>query len=188
MILLGVGLVAILGLLAAIGKSQIESATDNSDSEENQPPDMVSQTQPQDDPTGLGADMTEITTDPQTWPQGDKIWDICRAIAYAEGYNTPHAAFRNNNPGDISDGASTYGYEVADGSRVTKFPDAQTGWNWLYNKIKNHLDGKSTAYPQAMTISEFAHKYAGNWANWQKNVGFHLGVDPLTTSFKDYVG
>ena len=28
-----------------------------------------------------------ITNDPATWPQGDRIWNIARAIAYAEGAN-----------------------------------------------------------------------------------------------------
>jgi len=28
-----------------------------------------------------------ITNDAATWPTGDKIWDVCRAIAIAEGAN-----------------------------------------------------------------------------------------------------
>lgn len=129
-----------------------------------------------------------ITTDPQTWPAGDAVWDICRAIAIAEGYNTNGAAFKLNNPGDISDGGSQFGAEAHDGSNVTHFPDAATGWNWLYNKISNHLAGKSSTYPQTMTITQFAQKYAGNWQNWKNNVGRALDVDPDTTTFAQYVG
>lgn len=128
-----------------------------------------------------------ITTDSATWPSGDSVWDICRAIAVAEGYNTNGAAFKLNNPGDISDGASEFGSEFHDGSNITHFPDAATGWNWLYNKINNHINGKSHTYPVGLTILGFAKKYAGNWQHWANNVGRELGVDPNTTTFAEYV-
>lgn len=129
-----------------------------------------------------------ITTDPATWPAGDRIWDICRAIAKAEGYDIASSApFRLNNPGDLSDGASTYGSEFHSGSNITKFPDAMTGWTWLYNKIKNHVEGKSSVYPANWSISQFAAKYAANWQNWKNNVGRELGVNPDSVSFAEYV-
>jgi len=130
---------------------------------------------------------SNITTDPDTWPGGDRIWDICRAIGIAEGYNTNGAAFNLNNPGDISDGASTYGSEYHDGSNITHFPDAATGFNWLYQKIQNHINGKSASYPKSFTITQFAKVYAGNWQNWKNNVGQQLGVNPDQTTFADYV-
>jgi hypothetical protein len=138
------------------------------------------------DGMNMDAPLT-ITTDPATWPSGDKVWDCCRAIALAEGYNTNGAAFKLNNPGDISDGMSTFGSEYHDGSNITHFPDASTGWNWLYNKIRNHVFGKSSTYPANLTITQFAKKFAGNWQNWKNNVGRVLGVNPDATTFEQYV-
>lgn len=134
-----------------------------------------------------GAVGVAISTDPASWPAGDKIWDVCRAIATAEGYNTNGAAFKLNNPGDISDGSTTYGSEVHDGSSITHFPDAATGWNWLYQKISNHIAGKSSVYPASLTIAQFAQKYAASWQNWKTNVGNQLGVNPDSTTFAGYV-
>jgi hypothetical protein len=118
-----------------------------------------------------------IANDPDTWPGGDAIWDVARAIASAEGYGRSGVAPTNlHNPGDISDGADTYGYEEHSGSRVTHFPDDKTGWNWLYNKLKNIKEGKSSSYNNNMSWTDFAHKYAGNWQNWVNNVTRELGV------------
>jgi hypothetical protein len=134
--------------------------------------------------------ITQITTDPATWPSGDRIWDICRAIATAEGYDSNQAAFRNNNPGDISDGASEFGSEYVDGSNVTTFPDAPTGWNWLYTKISNHITGKSATYSANLTIAQVGQKWAAPGQpgiNWKNNVGRVLQVNPDTSTFTDYV-
>jgi hypothetical protein len=129
-----------------------------------------------------------ITTDPNTWPAGDRVWDICRAIALAEGFNVPSAApFLLNNPGDISDGSSTFGYEQHSGSKITKFPDAQTGWQWLYDKIKNHVTGRSSVYPRSLTVTQFSQKYAANWQPWKTIVGRQLNLNSDTQSFSDYV-
>src|ERR1039458_1699973 len=46
-----------------------------------------------------------ITNDPATWPTGDEFWNVCWAIAYAEGAQTAGSApDRYNNPGDLSHG------------------------------------------------------------------------------------
>jgi hypothetical protein len=128
-----------------------------------------------------------ITTDESTWPSGDAIWDICRAIAKAEGYDVAgKAPFRLNNPGDLSDGAHVYGVEFHDGSNITCFPDAATGWNWLYNKIHNHVTGKSTVYPASWTIDQVSRKYAGSWQNWQTIVSNELNVS-VSSTFAQYV-
>jgi len=93
-----------------------------------------------------------------TWPQGDRIWDIARAIARAEGYHIPGSVpARLCNPGDISDGANLYGYEEHSGSKITRFPDHETGWHW-----------------------------AANWSAWVSNVTKSLGVSPQS-SLADYV-
>jgi len=194
-----VGGVVAAVVLAIIGKTQADAASESATAPavgNDAVADMVSTAVPDDngtDPNIASTAVTEwrktgITTDPNTWPSGDAIWDICQAIAMAEGYNTNGAAFKLNNPGDISDGGSIYGSEHHDGSNITHFPDAATGWNWLYNKIKNHITGNSKVFPASWTITQFAQKYAANWQNWKRNVGNSLRVDPDSTSFADYVG
>lgn len=128
-------------------------------------------------------DPTDITS----WPSGDRIWDCCRAIAIAEGYNVFNSvSARLNNPGDLSDGREVYGSEFHDGSEVTKFPDAVTGWSWLYNKINNIVRGKSSVYNPDMSWNEIGTKWAGNAATWSANVANNLGVD-ADSSLNDYV-
>lgn len=123
-----------------------------------------------------------ITNDQSTWPTGDKIWTICRAIALAEGANISGSVpDRLNNPGDISDGSSTYGSQVQDGSHVTTFPDKKTGWQALYNKINNIANGKSCVYCADWTWQQFAEKYAGDSCVWANNVASALGVSSDTT-------
>jgi hypothetical protein len=123
-----------------------------------------------------------ITHEESTWPTGDRVWDVCRAIARAEGANIGGSnPDRLNNPGDLSDGALLYGFEPHSGSSVTAFPDKVTGWNWLYAKIKDVRDGRSHAYSPSMTWTEFAKKYAGNWQSWVANVTRSLGVSPDDT-------
>lgn len=148
--------------------------------------DVVAETNPCTN--GPCAGMTSgITNDPSTWPTGDRIWDICRAVAMAEGANISGSApDRANNPGDISDGYITYGGFFASGSNITQFPDKQTGWQWLYNKWSNIINGGSAVYKVTFTWSEIAIIYAGNSSAWLNNVTSALGVSPDTTP-KGYV-
>lgn len=127
-------------------------------------------------------------TDPATWPVGDKIWDCCRAIAFAEGYNVAGSnPAKLNNPGDISDGASVYGSEFHSGSNITKFPNANIGWQWLYTKLKNAATGRSSVYDASMSWREIGHIWAPpNAEVWATNVAGKLGVDP-DSSLGDYV-
>ena len=123
-----------------------------------------------------------ITNDRSTWPTGDRIWQIAQAIAIAEGYNLPTSnPFRLNNPGDISDGFMEFGGEPHSGSDVTRFPDAQTGWQWLYDKLSRIAQGKSAVYSPQMTWVQLAQKWAGNWQNWVGNVTTELNVQPNST-------
>lgn len=130
-----------------------------------------------------------ITSNPATWPGGNQIWNVCRAIAYAEGANVAGSApDRNNNPGDISDGSGIFGFDPAvTDSRVTQFPDKDTGWKWLYQKIENAATGKSAVYLPDMTWEQIAHKWAGNWQAWVNNVCQYLGVSPSST-LRQYIG
>lgn len=134
-----------------------------------------------------GSGGQEITNDPSTWPSGDRIWNICHAVAYAEGANIAGSVpDRNNNPGDISDWADTYGSTYSDGSDVTTFPDKWTGWEKLYNKWLNIINGNSSVYSPSMTWVEIAQHWAGDWSAWANNVSSHLGVNEQSP-VKDYV-
>jgi hypothetical protein len=124
--------------------------------------------------------------DTSQWPVGDKVWDVARAIAIAEGFGRPTAApTLLNNPGDISDGKNQFGSEHHSGSDITHFPNVATGWTWLYNKLNNIKEGKSHVYSNEMTWIEFAQKYAGDWSNWVVNVTNYLKVKP-TDKVGDY--
>src|SRR5258707_6736343 len=122
--------------------------------------------------------MSGITFDESTWPSGDRVWNVCRAIARAEGANVEgDNPDRLTNLGDISDDGITYGFEPHSGSSVTKFPDKETGWQWLYNKIQNaFVLGKSHVYSPSMTWTQLAQKWAANWRPWLDEVSGSLGV------------
>ena len=127
-----------------------------------------------------GVSAVIVPSDPDTWPGGDAIWDVARAIAFAEGYgpalNNPT---KLNNPGDISDGATQYGYEDHSGSKVTHFPDVETGWNWLYNKLYNIQNGQSKVYSNNMTWLQFAATYQKKPGDsWVNHVTSRLDVSP----------
>lgn len=132
-----------------------------------------------DDASGVTVNAGEQV--PSTWPgnSGDAIWQCCYAIAFAEGYNVAGSnPNRLNNPGDISDGASQFGSEQHSGSSVTHFPDAATGWQWLYDKISNIVSGNSGVYSPDDSWQAIAQKWAGDWSNWVRNVTTYLGVSP----------
>jgi hypothetical protein len=106
---------------------------------------------------------------------------VAQAVAVAEGYGQPDSnPWRLNNPGDISDGAKEFNQEAHSGSMVTHFPDAETGWQWLYDKLQRAAQGKSAIFLPSMTWTQFAQKWAGDWQNWVKNVTNDLGVDPAS--------
>lgn len=133
------------------------------------------------------------TINKTTWPSGDPIWDIARAIAQQEGFGISSSApTRNHNPGDISDGANTYGYDHSvTSSRVTTFPDDTTGWQWLYDKLSKIYAGNSSAYDPSVPWSGWCGPDAqtGPWAadpNWGDGVASNLGVDS-STSMNDYL-
>lgn len=115
---------------------------------------------------------------PQTWPKGDKLWQLAMCIAIAEGYNLPNSVpARLCNPGDISDWAETFGDEEKDGSRVTHFPNQYSGWFYLRHKLMNIFSGKSKMFYPDMTFEQFAKQWAGDWQAWCDNVCRSLGSD-----------
>lgn len=129
-----------------------------------------------------------ITQDVSTWPGSDNIWNICAAIARAEGFNRGpgYVPYDLNNPGDLSDGARQYGSQPHSGSNVTTFPTAEIGWQWLYDKIQRIVTGKSSTYPKNAPWSSIAVTWAGNSGAWLANVTDYLGV-PASSTPADYV-
>lgn len=129
-----------------------------------------------------------ITNDVTTWPGDDKVWNICAAVALAEGYNrgTGTAPYDLNNPGDLSPGdeagqATAGAPQFHDGSSIICFAAAEGGWLALYRKFSNIVTGKSKVYPVTWTWREVAAKYAGDSTNWLANVTSYLGVDANST-------
>jgi hypothetical protein len=191
-----VAIVGVVGILVLAMKGNIDAGSIDTTVPVADVPDAVGQSVPSNSGGEYIADNASDfqpgvkvainPADQDTWPGGDAIWDVARAIAVAEGYGPA----QNNptklcNPGDISDGASQFGYEDHSGSKVTHFPDHETGWNWLYNKLANIQAGGSKVYSNNMSWTQFAHTYAGNWQAWCNNVTRELHVAP-TDRVGDY--
>lgn len=181
-----IAVVAVLGIMGilylaisgAMDSTQVDTGAGGMDTA----PDAVKLSTPSNstdnpDTYFTGDNVAIVAEDQDTWPGGNAIWDVARAIAVAEGYGrVGKAPTVLNNPGDISDGMNTFGSEQHSGSHVTHFPDAQTGWNWLYNKLHNIQNGKSDVYSNNMTWTTLAQKWAANWQPWVNNVTRELGV------------
>ncbi len=124
----------------------------------------------------------------------EKVHQFAGAIAFAEGYwdragnvlaNNIPARF--NNPGDLGPGdAPGYRSEFHAGSNVVMFPDVVTGWAALYEKLRRIFEGRSNVYSLDDTIAEMASKYAGDSANWSRNVSAYLAV-PETTTLRQWL-
>jgi len=172
-----------LAISGAIDNSDAPPAADTPDTPPEHEPSN-SRNNPDSFFTGDSVDI--VASDADTWPGGNAVWEVARAIARAEGYGKPGVPPTNlHNPGDISDGADSFGYEQHSGSKVTKFPDDTTGWNWLFTKLDNVRTGKSKVFSNNMTWTQFAQKYAGNWQSWVNNVTRELSVAP-TDRVGDY--
>ena len=136
----------------------------------------------------------EITSDPSTWPgptgiwNNGRLWDVCTAVALAEGFNAGVGAapYDLNNPGDLSPGdeagqATSGPAQPHGGSNVIAFATAEGGFVALYTKFNNIVTGASRVYPKTWTWTQVANEYAGDSAAWLANVTNYLGVDPSTT-------
>lgn len=134
-----------------------------------------------------------ITNNASTWPGSDNYWNICAAVALAEGYNQGQgvAPYDLNNPGDLSPGdengqATCGSAQYHGGSNVIFFCTAEGGWAALRQKFINIVTGASSVYGSDDSWSTVASKYAGNSSAWLNNVTSYLGVDPSSTP-ADYV-
>lgn len=129
-----------------------------------------------------------ITADPATWPGSNPIWNICTAVALAEGYNLGPgtAPYDLNNPGDLSPGdeagqATAGPPQTHGGSEIIFFNVVEGGFLALYIKFNNIVNGRSGVYPATWTWAQVGNKYAGDAASWVANVTTYLGVDPAST-------
>jgi len=115
---------------------------------------------------------------------------LAAAIAHAEGYYLPLSRpNRNNNPGDITD--TGVGEVGKDSGGLDIFPDSNTGWNALYHKLSNIMNGGSNTYSPIMSITNFAYTWTGGdiingngaTANWASTVASKLTASgfPATT-------
>jgi hypothetical protein len=105
------------------------------------------------------------------------------AIAQAEGFYTPGSIpQRAHNPGDLTQGdfGDTGQYlTAAGGEQIIVFPNDEAGWNALYAKLLNILNGNSRVYRTDMTIYEMASIWtASDISQWAANVANYLGVSP----------
>jgi len=122
----------------------------------------------------------------------EKVKQFAAAVAFAEGFwdrdgnvQTENVPARFHNPGDLSPGdAPGYSSTYTDGSNVAQFPDDNTGWQFLYKKVRRILTGRSSVNGgkgiQA-TIADVASKYAEDSVNWANNVASYLSIDGNTT-------
>lgn len=179
--------IVVIGVIAAltalgyfIAKQQIVAASDSGD-----PGDAIDATTAPGVPVlvlGDGMTSTINPMDRSTWPTGDAVWRFCQAVAFAEGYgaDSSNAPTTHHNPGDLGPGDTGYPGESHGGSIVSLMPDDATGWSALYQKWARIFAGNSSAYPNTLTILQAAQKYAGDWANWAKNVSSDLGASQNT--------
>lgn len=108
---------------------------------------------------------------------------IAQAIAAAEGFGIPGTVpTRANNPGDLCLGDLGNGVITSSGGeQITVFPDAATGWSYLYNQVNLMINNQSSNYNTSMTWAQIGAKYAGPNTPWGANVAAQLGVDVNST-------
>lgn len=117
------------------------------------------------------------------WAQ-NKTVEFSHAIARAEGfYQAGTLPARYHNPGDLKVRAGEkYPGQVGVGKAGhVIFRNNQCGWWALYHQVDKIMTGDSRFYTPQMTLTDVAHRYAGNWRRWAQNVAHNLGVPPSTT-------
>ena len=86
------------------------------------------------------------------------IAQLAAAITRNEGFYPGSAAYRNNNPGNLTAGPGMIG---TDASGFAIFPDLQTGQNALQNQIQLNIN-------RGLTLSEFFQGKPGVYAGYDK--------------------
>ena len=117
------------------------------------------------------------------WAQSN-IQRLAQAIAKAEGFYTkgtiPQRCF---NPGDIKavHGWTYPGHVGVCKGGLIRFKNATYGWQALYGQLEKVAARESKVYTPEMTLNQAAHKYAGDWRTWARNVAHNINVTPGTT-------
>lgn len=110
------------------------------------------------------------------------IYDnIAQAIMEFEGYFVGSISYKNNNPGNLkfvgqlnATGQDQFGHAI--------FPTFQDGYNALINQIRRMLNGMSSLYPQAETLTQAMNTYAAaNGNEYAAFIAQRIGVDPNVT-------
>lgn len=190
--IIGLSIVAGIGVvLYLLAQANPSSITDSGTINDIQPANVDSQPAPAPvTPTGTIIDPY----DRNTWPAGDRLWDVCRAIATAEGYGIPGALpTRCKNPGDMGLGDRGYGTanESDPNNHITVFGSDEDGWNALRRQMELIESGASSVYSPAMTWVQIAQKWAASCranpgCGWLRTVCNELGVDP-GSKFSEYI-
>ncbi len=98
-----------------------------------------------------------------------------RAIAAQEGWGQPGARpTRNNNPGDLRDWPPGF---PRDAGGFTIFPDAATGWSYLYRDVQAHL-AANPAQSVADWIASYADVAGAELDQYAGAVAAALGIAP----------
>lgn len=91
---------------------------------------------------------------------------LAAAIAREENSSYP------NNPGGLMDSS---------GTTPLTFPDQQSGFQALVDKLQYDASGNSITYSPTMSLSDYEAKYTGGDPNAANNVASFLGVPTSTT-------
>lgn len=114
--------------------------------------------------------------------QTDRVQDLAKAIAKAEGYyKAGTIPNRFNNPGDIRAlrGARYPGQIGISKRHYVIFKTKDAGWSALRHQIEKVISGESKVYTVNLTFKQFGKKYASS-PIWAKNVSKTLSVSPST--------
>jgi hypothetical protein len=115
------------------------------------------------------------------------VKDVAKAIAKAEGYGIPGALpTRYHNPGDLK--AVRWHFfpgqiGIGKGGHAI-FKNDTAGLAALVGQINRIVEGRSKYYRPGVTIQQMAHKYAGDWKHWSRNVARSLGVSEDTSLYE----
>lgn len=114
----------------------------------------------------------------------EKTKRFANAIATAEGFGVSGAIpTRAHNPGDLKLGDKGFGTLAGH----TVFASDADGWAALYRQINLWRTGKSAHANLDTNIAQISEFYAGDSANWARNVAAALGV-PVTTTLRQFFG
>jgi len=161
-------------LILAVAAGFIYLAYQESQQDQSGGPDVL---------TDLGSAIEDIGYQTGLIMPSNQVTLFAQAIAAAEGFGQQGAIPTSaHNPGDLTMGdfGDTGNYVVSrGGEKIIVFPDDASGWNALYRKLENIVNGGSHVYNLNITIAQMGALWAGSQF-WAKNVAAALGVSVET--------